>query len=350
MNIEERIKMFKDVFAPKSGEKIMILIDIPHDDIKDSRSWNERREMANDWYKTFEILSKEIELCIDIHKYKATGFHNAPIPQEIIDIAHKSNLVIALTEYSGTVSLKQVCDTDGSITRCASMPKAEKRMEKTAFIANYNLVQRYATAIEKMLNKANGAEVLFSTYDSLYLDLRNRIAKSDSGICHKAGQFINFPSGEGFKAPYEAAIDEINKFGKSKTKGILPINLNGKIVKCIIKNNKIIKVQGKNKKADELNELLKENDTRRNIAELGIGCNPNAVVTGNILEDEKAGGLHIAYGTSTHLGGKIKSDMHQDICYAKNLPIEAKSLTLINNDGTKTELISNAKLRYKILK
>jgi len=45
-----------------------------------------------------------------------------------------------------------------------------------------------------------------------------------------------------------------------------------------------------------------ENDTRRNIAELGIGCNPKAVITGNILEDEKVG-LHIAYGMSSHLGG-----------------------------------------------
>jgi hypothetical protein len=259
MNIEGRSKMSMDVFAPKTGEKIMILIDIPNDTIKDSRKWKERREMANKWYKTFQFLSKEIELHVDIITYKATGFHNAPIPQEIIDIAHKLNLVIALTEYSETISLKQVCDTDESITRCASMPQAEKRMENTAFIADYTLVQRYATTIEKMLNKANGVEVLFSTNNSLCLNLRNRIAKSESGICHTTGQFINFPSGGGFKAPYEAAPDEIDKFGENQTKGILSIYLNGEIVKCVIKNNKIIKVLGKNKKAIELNELFKEN-------------------------------------------------------------------------------------------
>jgi hypothetical protein len=350
MNIEERIKMFQDVFAPKSGEKILFLIDIPHDNIKDSKLWKERRELAYEWVKTFEVLGKKIKLCIDIKNFKATGFHNAPLPEEIVDIAHRSNVVIAITEYSGTVSLKQVCDTPGSITRCASMPQAERRMEQTAFIANYTVVKRYATAIENMLNSALGAEVVFSTNDSLYLDLRNRVAHSESGICHTAGQCINFPSGEGFKAPYEAAVDEIDTFGKSKTEGILPIYLNGEIVRCVIKYNKIIKIPGINKKSNELDELFKENDTRRNIAELGIGCNPHAVVTGNILEDEKTGGFHIAYGTSVHLGGKIQSDMHQDICYAKNLPIEAKSLTLINNDGKKIELIKNAKLRYKILK
>ena len=87
--------------------------------------------------------------------------------------------------------------------------------------------------------------------------------------------------------------------------------------------------------------LLIENNTRRNIAELGIGCNPQAVVTGNPLEDEKVG-LHIAYGMSTHLGGKIKSDMHYDIIHAKGCPTEGITLTLINKNGTKTELIQNS--------
>ncbi len=31
-------------------------------------------------------------------------------------------------------------------------------------------------------------------------------------------------------------------------------------------------------------------------------------------------------------------------------PVEAKTLTLIHEDGTKTELIQNAELRYDILK
>ena len=107
---------------------------------------------------------------------------------------------------------------------------------------------------------------------------------------------------------------------------------------------------GEGKKADEMRAYFKENDTRRNIAELGIGCNPKAVVTGSVLEDEKVGGLHIAYGLSSHLGGKVNSDVHQDICYPKGAPIEAKTLTLIHKDGSKTELIKDAMLRYDLLK
>ena len=59
MQVEEKIKMFNDVFAPKSGEKVLFLVDMPHDDIKDNKNWSERREMANEWYEIFKDMGNE---------------------------------------------------------------------------------------------------------------------------------------------------------------------------------------------------------------------------------------------------------------------------------------------------
>ena len=350
MKEKEQIKMFKDVFAPKSGEKILFLIDTPYGEIKDSDLWKERRLMAHQWHKTFKEMGKEMGFSVEFLEYEATGLNNSPLPQTIVNTVSKYNLVIAMTEYSATASLVQICNAKDTITRCASMPGVEKRMEETAFKADYAEVRRYANAIKKMLDEAIGASILFSTGDKLYIDLRNRVAGADEGDCSKTGQSINFPSGEAWKAPYEGTGEEIRDFGESKTEGIMPISSENEILKFIIKNNQIIKIIGKEKKAEENRIFFLEDKTRRNIAELGIGCNPKAVVTGNVLEDEKVGGLHIAYGMSTHLGGKIKSDMHQDICYPKGLPVEATTLHLINNDGSKIELIKNAMLRYELLK
>ena len=39
MQIEERIKMFKDVFKPMPNEKVLFLVDVPHDNIKDTDKW-----------------------------------------------------------------------------------------------------------------------------------------------------------------------------------------------------------------------------------------------------------------------------------------------------------------------
>ena len=349
MNREEKIKMFKDVFAPKSGEKVIFLIDIPHDEIKDNNNWSDRRKMAQEWYKTFKEMSKETGFTVSWMEYKATGMNNAPVPEEVSEAIRNNNLVLAMTEFSSTSSIIPICKAEGATTRGASMPRVERRMENSAFKANYQEVKKYALAIEKLLNKVVGAEIIFSTGDVLFIDLKNRKAHADTGDCTEYGQSINFPSGEACITPYEGAPDEVEKFGLSKTKGIWPVKYDNELVKFVIENNRIVDIKGKGKKADEMRTFFNEKDTRRNIAELGLGCNPKAIITGNVLEDEKVG-LHIAYGMSSHLGGKIDSDIHQDICHSKGCPIEGINLKLINKDGSKIELIKDAMLQYKLLK
>jgi len=251
-------------------------------------------------------------------------------------------------EFSISSTMSKIIRAKDSIIRGAGL-HPEKRMEDGVFKANYSEVKKYAISIKKMLNKAIGAEINFSTGDYLFIDLRNRVGHSDEGDCTKTGQYINFPSGEGFIAPYEATCEEINEFGLSKTEGVWPVSYKGALLKYIVKNNKIINIEGEGPLAEEARTFYSENDTRKNIAELGIGCNPKAIVTGNVFEDEKVG-LHIAYGTSTHFGGKVQSDTHLDIVYAKGCPVEGTKLTLINEDGTKVDLIKNAMLRYELLK
>jgi leucyl aminopeptidase (aminopeptidase T) len=87
-----------------------------------------------------------------------------------------------------------------------------------------------------------------------------------------------------------------------------------------------------------------------NIAEVAIGCNDMARVTGNLLEDEKAG-FHWAYGRSDHLHGKFGAKefsspekvIHLDFVYAKGNPIVCKKLVFIHPDGTGTLAIRDGK-------
>ncbi len=51
-----------------------------------------------------------------------------------------------------------------------------------------------------------------------------------------------------------------------------------------------------------------------NIAELGVGLNPCAKLSGNMLDDEGVlGTIHIGIGTSLTLGGEIVAPMHYDL-------------------------------------
>ncbi len=51
-----------------------------------------------------------------------------------------------------------------------------------------------------------------------------------------------------------------------------------------------------------------------NVAELGVGLNPNARLTGEMLEDEGVlGTIHVGIGTSHTLGGEIMAPTHYDL-------------------------------------
>ena len=51
----------------------------------------------------------------------------------------------------------------------------------------------------------------------------------------------------------------------------------------------------------------------RNLAELGVGTNERARLTGNILEDEKMlGTVHVAFGASAGSGGTVSVPVHLD--------------------------------------
>jgi leucyl aminopeptidase (aminopeptidase T) len=81
----------------------------------------------------------------------------------------------------------------------------------------------------------------------------------------------------------------------------------------------VYKLEGGGTIGAEILELLKpENDqdpyrSRRNLAELGIGTNPNASHRDNILEAEKIQGtVHLAIGDNSDMGGVASVDFHQD--------------------------------------
>jgi len=50
------------------------------------------------------------------------------------------------------------------------------------------------------------------------------------------------------------------------------------------------------------------------IAELGVGTNDQATLTGNVLEDEKIlGTIHVAFGASAGIGGTVSVPIHLDV-------------------------------------
>ncbi len=350
-------KLIVDVFAPQSGEKVLVMTDLPHGEVSDNERWAQRREMAKEWRAAFERLANKMGFSVHpLLTYAATGANNADLPEEgemadklvrFEDILSDTNIVVALTEYSASAPLIHFSQRVPNL-RAASMPKVMKAMENTALAADYSEVARKSHILAGKLDQAAGAEVQFSTGHQLYIDLRNRKAESDDGQLHvdkKGIRLINLPSGEACIAPYEGELEG----QPSRTEGTIPVMDDNELVLFQVRENRIVEVVGEGPPAAQRRDYFAVDEARRNIAELGLGCNDKAVISGIVLEDEKVLGMHWAYGRSDHIGGTVGvaafSDpshvVHQDIVYAKDGPIEIASLVLEYKDGTSEEIIGD---------
>lgn len=84
---------------------------------------------------------------------------------------------------------------------------------------------------------------------------------------------------------------------------------------CAVEDGYITSMEG-GEQARRLREHLEGFEDRNcfNVAELGVGLNPNARLTGEMLEDEGVlGTIHIGIGTSHTLGGEIVAPTHYDL-------------------------------------
>lgn len=349
-------KLLVDVFDPQPGETVVVACDLPTAVSPDQNLWCDRREMAREWREAFAALGEERRFStLPLLTYAATGANGADLPHDaqlgntkvvLAETLLECTLATFLTQFSATAPLDIFCQSKEDF-RAASMPGLERRMENTSLAADYREVAQRCRILAEALRDAQGLRVRFSTGHTCYFDLRFRKAEVDDGFLPRfkpGDRIINLPSGETFIVPYEGEKPGIG----SQTKGILPICRGGELVLLEVSANRITDVVGAGPEAQHLRAMFTADPARANIAEVAFGCNDWAQVTGNVLEDEKAG-FHWAFGRSDHLGGTVgvkafsRPDMviHQDIVYAKGNPIQVVDAS-VTGSRTETYVIRNS--------
>ena len=349
-------KFFVDVFAPRVGDVVTIMYDLPHGEIQDIPAWQERREMATQWHQKICAFAPKYDMKVNpLVIYQATGAHARDLPEfghsedqpvRLEDVIQDSTILISMPQFSATAPLLAFTKKYGTL-RVASMPLVSKTMEKTGLSADYNKVARTCAKLVSLFDQSDGIEVTFSTGHKIFFD------KSDHKLSHQDNgrlppnettfRLRNLPSGEVFVVP--------NENPESRTSGEIPVHFGDEIAVFVVQNNQVVDVHGDGPMVRQKRQEFREEKALRNIAEVAIGCNDKAVVTGNILEDEKAG-FHWAYGRSEFLGGTVGPKdfsapdkvLHQDIVYAKGNPIVCEHFDFIFADGTRKTAIVDGML------
>jgi leucyl aminopeptidase (aminopeptidase T) len=156
----------------------------------------------------------------------------------------------------------------------------------------------------------------------LRLSIAGRTAIASTGVYRERGQGGNLPSGEAYIAPVEGAAEgELVVDGSMAGLGRLsaPLLLH-------VAAGRLIRAEGPG--ADRLVALLDTSPQGRSVAELGIGTNDRARLTGVVLEDEKiAGTVHVAFGDNSTFGGAVRAGVHLDgVVLAPDLYIDGRQV------------------------
>lgn len=197
--------------------------------------------------------------------------------------------------------------------RGATLPGATIGMLSRLMTADLGLVARRSAAVAQLLTGASSATVTCDHGTDLTLDLTGRDAISDDGDLRALGAFGNLPCGEGFVSPRTGS--------GTIAAHVLPTSgVHDEPVTLTVDDGLLTAAAGGPVGAADafLAALDAHGPAARTIAELGIGTNENAQITGNVLEDEKVlGTAHVAFGASAGIGGAVAVPVHLDVVVLK---------------------------------
>jgi leucyl aminopeptidase (aminopeptidase T) len=207
-----------------------------------------------------------------------------------------------LPSLSHTSARKRACDAGA---RGATMPGVTADLLARLMSADFDAMSARCHAIAHLLTAADEAHLTCARGTDMRLDLRGRAAIADDGDLGVPGAFGNLPCGESFVAPVtgEGTIAASS----------LPAGLVDEPVLLTVRDGRLAHAGGEGAGA-LLADLDAHGPLGRNLAELGVGANDRATLTGNGLEDEKIlGTAHVAFGASAGIGGTVTVPVHLDV-------------------------------------
>ena len=189
--------------------------------------------------------------------------------------------------------------------RGATMPGVTAELLARVMDVDLPALGRRSRAVAERLDAAAEAVLTCPRGTDLRIDLDGRRGIADDGDLSGPGAFGNLPCGEGFIAPAGGE-------GTVAASSLAAVGLAAPPAVLTVASGRLAGADGP--EAGAFAELLREHGPAgESLAELGVGTNDRATLTGNVLEDEKImGTVHVAFGASAAIGGTVSVPVHLD--------------------------------------
>jgi leucyl aminopeptidase (aminopeptidase T) len=244
-------------------------------------------------------------------------------PRAVAAAMAAADVVLAATIQSLSHTEARRAATEAGV-RVGSLPGVTEEMLGRLMTGDLEEIRRRGWAIVTALNRGSEARITCPHGSDLRLGLQGRLGTVDAGELGNKGAFGNLPCGEGYIAPVEGTAEGTLVVDGS----IAEVGLLETPVSMTIREGQIVAATGGD--GARLMELLTAHgDDGTNVAELGIGTNEEAILTGNFLEDEKIlGTCHVAFGASAAIGGTVQVPVHLD-CVVLEPTVEVDGETIV---------------------
>jgi leucyl aminopeptidase (aminopeptidase T) len=236
-----------------------------------------------------------------------------------------ADAVLAPTTQSLSHTAARKAATDAGV-RIATLPGVTEELLARVMSADMAGLRRKGRAVAELLTAGSEARITSEAGSDLRMSLEGRTAIPDAGELGAPGAFGNLPCGEGFIAPLEGTAEgtlvvdgSIAAIGKLNEPATLRVE-RGHLVEAFGEEGaafmKILEAAG---------------PEGTNVAELGIGTNEKATLTGNVIEDEKLlGTAHVAFGASAAIGGTVQVPIHLD-CVVLRPTVEVDGRAIVRD-------------------
>jgi leucyl aminopeptidase (aminopeptidase T) len=277
----------------RSGEQVLVIGDGPHG--SESRVLAEAmREMAAR-HGADAVLALMDERAHD----------GAEPPAPVAAALAACDVYLAPTSRSLSHTRARRAATEAG-ARGATLPGVTADLLARVMAVDVEALKTRTEAVVRLLDEADEAHVTCQHGSDLLLDLRGRRALADVGDMTARGSFGNLPAGEGFIAPAGGR-------GHLAATSLASLGISPEPVLLTVEDGHLTGANGP-LGPDFIARLRAHGPAGTNLAELGVGTNDAATLTGNVLEDEKIlGTVHVAFGASAGIGGTVSVPIHLDV-------------------------------------
>lgn len=245
-------------------------------------------------------------------------------PQAVAAAMAAADVVLAPTIQSLSHTAARKIASEAGV-RIGTLPGVTEEMLGRLMTGDLEEIRRRGWAVVTALNRGSEARITCGHGSDLRIGLEGRLGIVDAGELGNRGAFGNLPCGEGFIAPLEGTTEGTLVVDGS----IAGVGLLETPVELTVREGHLVEATGED--GAQLMELLTiHGEDGTNVAELGIGTNEEAILTGNILEDEKIlGTCHVAFGASAAIGGTVQVPVHLD-CVVLEPTVEIDGETVVS--------------------